>query len=71
MSLEKDLREAVTELAFEDEAAAQVVLLFVRGMTGDTHDQSASSMTFHLGQALMEHEGDPEDSINATPTQQG
>jgi hypothetical protein len=71
MSLAKELREAVTDLAFDDEAAAEVVLLFVRAMAGDDHVQSASSMTFHLGQALMEHEGDPEDAINETPTQQG
>lgn len=71
MSLEKELREAVGDLAFADEAAAGVVLLFVRALAEDTHEQSASSMTFHLGKALMEYEGEPEDLINETPTQQG
>lgn len=64
MSLEKDLREAVTDLAFEDEAAAEVVLRFVQLMGEDAQVQSASSMILNLGKALIEiedaQESDPE-----------
>lgn len=56
MSLEKELREAVTDLAFDDDAAAEVVLRFVQIMNNDEFAQSASSMILNLGKALVEIE---------------
>lgn len=44
MSLEKDLREAVSDLAFGDEAAAEVLYIFVRNMNDEEKVQSALSM---------------------------
>jgi hypothetical protein len=66
MSLESELRAASEDLAFGDEAAAEVVLRFVQFMNGEEHVQSASSMILNLGKALVEFEDaqDPEPDVN-------
>jgi hypothetical protein len=61
MSLEKDLREAVSDLAFGDEAAAEVLYIFVRNMNDEEKVQSASSMILNLGKALVEFEDSQDD----------
>jgi hypothetical protein len=70
MSLEKELREACTDLAFDDEAAAEVVLRFVQIMNDDLHVQSASSMILNLGKALVEVE-EAEAGEDQEPDSQG
>lgn len=56
MSLESELRAQVNDLAFGDEAAAEVVLRFVQLMNGEENVQSASSMILNLGRALVQIE---------------
>jgi hypothetical protein len=54
----KDLREAVTELARQDEAAAGVVLFFVERILKDELNQCATSMFRHLADAIDDQEKD-------------
>jgi hypothetical protein len=68
--MSKELREAVNDLAFDDEAAAEVVLRFVQIMNDDGHAQSASSMILNLGKALVEIE-EAEAGEDQEPDSQG
>jgi hypothetical protein len=55
--MEKELREAVTELCHADEPAAEILLHFVNFLNEDTRMQSPTSMMHHLTTALVEFEG--------------
>lgn len=54
--MEKELREAVTDLCHSDPEAAEIVLRFVQLINSDERNQSAASMTMHLGMAMSEAE---------------
>jgi hypothetical protein len=54
--MEKELREAVTDLCQADEPAAEVLLRFVHLLNEDTQMQSPTSMMHHLTTVLVEFE---------------
>jgi len=62
----EDLKDAATDLAISDPNAAVVILRFLELVNADSKTQSAASLTWLLGQAMVEsedavqHEPDPD-----------
>lgn len=72
--MEKELREAVTDLCQADAPAAEVILRFVQLLNEDSHMQSPTSMMHHLTTAMVEFDevaeattelGDPPPLVHA------